>query len=120
MATQSSILAWRCSWTLVAGCRAWSCKELDLTEVMEHACTCGGSVEIVIYTHLSALRFQGACGVGRLEAAPTLPSFRASHCRLISGPQPLASQSCPGGAWPGASSLWAVCPWVGAVPRKLG
>ena len=39
MATHSSILAWRISWTRGAGgaYSPWGCKELDMTEETEHA-----------------------------------------------------------------------------------
>ena len=38
MATPSSILAWGIPWTEEPD-RPWSCKELDMTEATEHACT---------------------------------------------------------------------------------
>ena len=38
MATHSSVLAWRIPWTEEpGGCSPWGCKELDTTEVTEHA-----------------------------------------------------------------------------------
>ena len=37
MATHSSILAWRIPWTEEPGNGPWGCKELDMTEVTEHA-----------------------------------------------------------------------------------
>ena len=39
MATHSSILAWRIPWTEEPGGLQSSCKELDTTEVSQHACT---------------------------------------------------------------------------------
>ena len=42
MATHSSILTWRISWTEEpGGLQSMGCKELDMTEVTEHACTPG-------------------------------------------------------------------------------
>ena len=36
MATHSSILAWRISWTEKPGGLPWGCKESDMTEATEH------------------------------------------------------------------------------------
>ena len=47
MATNSSVLAWRIPWTIVAGYSPFGCKELDTTEVTQHACMQNASVKSV-------------------------------------------------------------------------
>ena len=44
MATRNCILAWKIPWKSLVGYSPWDCKESDMTQAIEHACTAHNQV----------------------------------------------------------------------------